>query len=93
PEGVTLHTTSRLVSEDVVVRQGVRLMGPARSIVDSAQRGMAPDQVERAIQEALSRGLVTEGELLRRAVERGARVEELIRNSVESYTNDEAAQG
>lgn len=90
PKGVTLHTTSRPLFDDVLVRQGIRLTGHGRSIVDSAERGMAPDQVERAVQEALDRGLVSERDLLRQARERGGRVERLIRSAVNSCESSES---
>ncbi|MGH7572351.1 MAG: hypothetical protein ACREMK_10985 [Gemmatimonadota bacterium] len=83
PNGVTVHTTSRQV-DDVVVRQGIRLTGPARSIVDSAEWGSAPEQVEMAVRQAMARGITTERELLRQARERGERVRRLVENAVES---------
>jgi predicted transcriptional regulator of viral defense system len=91
PRGVTLHTTSRPLFDDAVVRQGIRLTSPVRSIVDSAERGMAPDQVERAVHEVLERGFVSERGLLEQARKRGVRVEQMIRNAVESYEKTEPA--
>lgn len=92
PRGVTLHTTSRPLLDDIVVRQGIRLTAPVRSIVDSAERGMAPDQVERAVHEILGRGLVSEPNLVQQARERGMRVEQMIREAVESYDRTESVR-
>jgi hypothetical protein len=52
---------------------------------------MAPDQVERALHEVLERGLVSERGLLEQARKRGVRVEQMIRNAVESYEKTEPA--
>lgn len=92
PEGVTLHTTSRPLFDDTVVRQGIRLTGHVRSIVDSAEQGIAPDQVERAVHDVLARGLVTRRDLVRQAQDRGGRVEQMIRDAIESYEKTESAR-
>jgi predicted transcriptional regulator of viral defense system len=71
--GVKIHTTSRPVEpEDVVVREGVAVTSATRSILDAAETGMAPDQVELAVDQAMGRGLMTE-ELLREAAARRSR--------------------
>ncbi|MCI0589341.1 MAG: type IV toxin-antitoxin system AbiEi family antitoxin domain-containing protein [Planctomycetes bacterium] len=83
PPGASLHTTSRPFGrEDLLVREGVRLTSAARSIVDAAESGTAPEQVLRAVQEALERGLVTRARLLAAARARGGRVERLLRRAL-----------
>lgn len=82
--GVTIHTTTRpLQPTDVIVRDGVRLTSPIRTIVDVAQAGTAPEQVELAIQQAMARGLITKPDLERAASTRGQRVQSLIRSGLE----------
>lgn len=77
--GVVLHTTTRpLDGSDVVVRDGMRLTGPARTIVDVAEAGAAPDQVVRAARQAIDRGLTTPSRLRAAAHGRGRRVEQLV---------------
>lgn len=84
PAGVRLHTA---VNEqgpgDVVVRDGVRLTAPARTIVEVAAARAAPEQVVAAVREALDRGLATRSQLQALARDRGGRVERLIRRALE----------
>ena len=83
-EGVALHTTSRRIGRsDVVVHEGIRVTGPVRSIVDSAEAGIAPEQIIRAAHQALDRGMATRSKLLAAARARGGRVERLIRQALE----------
>jgi predicted transcriptional regulator of viral defense system len=77
--GVALHTTTRpLDGSDVVVRDGMRLTGPARTIADVADAALAPEQVIRAAAQAIDRGLTTPSRLREAARGRGRRVEQLI---------------
>src|SRR5262245_36816448 len=83
PPGASLHTTSRPFGrDDILVRHGVRIPSAARSIVDAAESGTAPEQVLRAVQEALERGLVTRRRPLTAARARGGRVERLLRRAL-----------
>jgi len=82
--GVTIHTTTRrLGKSDVVVRDGIRVTAPARSIIDAAQAGTAPEQIMAAVSQALDRGMATESKLLGVAKTRGGRVERLVRQVIE----------
>lgn len=77
--GVALHTTTRpLDGSDVVVRDGMRLTAPARTIADVAVAGVAPEQVVRAARQAIDRDLTTPSRLREAALDRGRRVEQLI---------------
>jgi len=81
--GVTFHTTTRpLTDADVISRHGVRLTAPARTIVDVAAAGMAPDQVSAAVREALRRGLTTPTILRAATRSRGRRVVRLVEASL-----------
>jgi predicted transcriptional regulator of viral defense system len=83
-QGVTLHTTTKaLEPSEVVFRDGIRVTDPARSILDAAGAGTAPEQIGMAARQALNEGLVTRRSLLARADRRGGRVAKLIRRSAE----------
>jgi predicted transcriptional regulator of viral defense system len=82
--GIAMHTTTRrLGKSDVVVRDGIRVTEPARSIIDAAQAGTAPEQIMAAVAQALDRGMATESKLLGVAKTRGGRVERLVRQALE----------
>jgi predicted transcriptional regulator of viral defense system len=77
--GVTIHTTARpLQSGDIAVRDGVRLTAAARAIVDAAEAGTAPEQIEKAAIQAVERGLATPQQLVQHASQRSQRVSRLI---------------
>jgi len=82
--GVRVHTTTReLAPPDVVVRDGMRVTSPVRSIVDAAEAGTAPEQVITAVAQAMDRGVATQAQLLAAARKRGPRVERLVRRALE----------
>ena len=77
--GVKIHTTTRpLEPFDIVTRDGIRMTAPGRTILDAAEAGTAPEQVEMAIQQALDRGLVTRKRLSEDAMKRSQRVQRLV---------------
>jgi predicted transcriptional regulator of viral defense system len=77
--GVALHMTMRPVDgSDVVVRDGMRLTAPARTIADVAEAGVAPEQVVRAARQAIDRGMTTPSRLREAVVGRGRRIKRLI---------------
>lgn len=82
--GAALHTTTRRIRKsDVLVRDGIRVTGPVRSIVDAAGTGTAPEQIISAIGQALNRAMATQSKLLGAARARGGRVECLVRQALE----------
>ncbi len=89
PPGVALHTTAALpVGVDVSRRDGIALTSPARSIVDAAAGGTAPEQIEAAIRQALREAITTAGQLRRLAVARDRRVTELVERSIRAELGD-----
>jgi predicted transcriptional regulator of viral defense system len=79
PPGTVVHTTTRpLAPEEIVTLDGLPLTAAARTIVDVAEADLAPDQVERAVANALARGLATEAELRAQACARSGRVTDRI---------------
>jgi hypothetical protein len=57
---------------------GVAVASPERSIVDSLDDSEQPEQIELAIQQALSRGLTTRHRLRGAAARRSKRVREVV---------------
>lgn len=79
PPGACVHTASEPPQpNEVVTIDGVRVTAAARTIVDVTAADLAPDQVELAIANALSRGVATEDELTAQAGRRGDRVADQI---------------
>jgi len=84
-QGVSVHTSTRpLKGADVLWREGVQVTAPARSIVDAAEAGTAPEQIVSAVHQALDRGLTTPERLLGATKSRGQRVERLVRSALTS---------
>jgi predicted transcriptional regulator of viral defense system len=82
--GVTIHTTTRpLEPTDRVWRDGMAVTSATRSILDAAEAGTAPEQIELAIAQAVERGQVIPEQLHRRAGERGRRVAELVDDALQ----------
>ena len=81
--GIKVHTTVKsIVKEDTVTRYGINVTSPARSILDAAESGVAPEQIEIAVRQAVTRGLATARQLRGKASERGKRVDKLITNAL-----------
>ena len=77
--GVAIHTTTRsLPPTDVNIRDGMRLTAPARTIVDAAEAGTAPEQIELAVRQALAWDMTTKRQLDMMARERSRRVYNLV---------------
>ena len=77
--GVRIHTTVRpLQPSDLTYRDGMVITSATRAIIDASEAGMAPDQVELAVVEAIGRGLASPDQLRRDAAGRGRRVSALI---------------
>jgi predicted transcriptional regulator of viral defense system len=82
--GLRVHTTTRRIGKkDIVVREGIRVTGPVRSIIDAAETGTAPEQIVTAIGQALDRGITTRSSLLGAAKKRGGRIEQVVRQVLE----------
>lgn len=76
-KGVHLHT-NRITSDEITSREGLSVTTVARTIADVAARGLAEEQVQLAIQEALARGLVTKADLRNQAERHGGRAKRII---------------
>ena len=81
--GVKIHTTVRpLQPRDLTYRDGMVITSATRTILDLAEAGMAPDQVELAVIQAVERGLAAPEQLRRGAAARGRRVAALIEGAL-----------
>ena len=81
--GVKVHTSSRPIGKNErAVRDGIAVTSPSRTILDAAESGVAPEQIEDAVAQAVARGLVSPDRLLQAAAERGKRVMDLVDQSL-----------
>jgi predicted transcriptional regulator of viral defense system len=80
---IRLHT-SRLNPGDVTFREGLPVTTVVRTIADVILAGLADEEINKAIHEALQRGLVTREDLLGVARSRGGKVDQAIRRALES---------
>ncbi len=82
--GVKIHTTERPIApSERWEREGIAITSPTRSILDAAETGADPDQIERAVVQAVGRGLATSEALRRAARDRSRRVARLIEGALE----------
>lgn len=77
--GVKIHTTVRPIGpEERWIRDGIVVTSATRSILDAAEKGADPEQIELAVAQAVERGLAGTDELRRAASDRSRRVADLI---------------
>jgi predicted transcriptional regulator of viral defense system len=82
--GVRLHTLNRPPTKAEIRKvEGLPVTSPERTIVDSLEAGVQPEQVEMAIGQALERGLTTQRRLTEAASERSVRVRKFIERRLE----------
>jgi predicted transcriptional regulator of viral defense system len=82
-KGLRLHT-NRLNTDEVTRREGLPITSAARTIIDVTARGIAEEQIRRAVHDAIRQGLAGREELLSMAYRRGGRVLRIIRNILNS---------
>jgi predicted transcriptional regulator of viral defense system len=84
PAGVTLHTATEVLPDDeIATRYGIRVTTPARSIIDAAGSGTAPEQIQMAIHQALEQGRVTPSQLASQAERHGGQVAILVHRTIQ----------
>lgn len=66
PAGCVLHK-ARLAPTDIEERTGFRVTAPLRTLLDAAASGVAEEQLQKAVTDALARGLVRRNKLLEAA--------------------------
>ena len=88
---VVIHTVSDLIDpRDIVKRHGFKTTSLARSIVDSARAGTAPEQIQAAVTAGLSRGLLREPDLRRALSNQPTRVRSLLENAMRAGSPEPA---
>jgi predicted transcriptional regulator of viral defense system len=87
PSGVTLHTTTAPIPDsDITTRNGIRITTPARTIIDAARSGTAPEQIQIAIHQALQEGRTTPDQLAEHAQRNGGHVAALVKHTTQEAT-------
>ena len=76
------EVSERQITSDLTVCDGVRLIAAARTILDAAEAGTAPEQIEKAVTQAIKRGLTTTQQLLQYASQRSRRASRLIADAL-----------
>jgi predicted transcriptional regulator of viral defense system len=86
PTDVIVHTTTRPWRDGEVRRhEGIRLTSPERTILDAADAGTQPEQIEMAIVQGLRRGWIDARQLRSRARDRGRRVANLVEPTLAAH--------
>src|SRR5579859_1531425 len=81
--GVKIHTSSRpLRPSDLAYREGMVVTSATRTILDAAESGTAPEQIELAVVQAIRRGIALPDVLQREAAGRGQRVASLVERAL-----------
>jgi predicted transcriptional regulator of viral defense system len=81
---VRIHTATQPVApHERWERDGIAVTSPTRTILDAAELGDDPAQMELAIAQAVERGLATPQELRQAAAERSRRVRNQITNALQ----------
>jgi predicted transcriptional regulator of viral defense system len=84
PPGAVLHTTLKPPQDgEITTREGIRLTAATRTILDVAEAGTAPEQVDMAVTTALRRGWTTAAALRQGATSRSGRVARLLKRTLE----------
>ena len=85
--GVKIHTTVKPPKrEEITHREGIALTDAPRAILDSAEMGAGPEQIEMAVRQALRRWPWTKRELERESLAYRPYVQQLINRSIELST-------
>jgi predicted transcriptional regulator of viral defense system len=83
PPGAIVHTTTRPWDNGEVRRnEGIRVTSPERTILDAAEAGTQPEQIEMAIEQGLHRGWLDALRLRARAREREHRVSSFVEQTL-----------
>lgn len=86
PPGVIVHTTTRQWdSGDVRRNEGIRVTSPERTILDAAEAGTQPEQIEMAIEHALRRGWLDARHLQASARKRERRVSSIVERALAGH--------
>jgi predicted transcriptional regulator of viral defense system len=79
--GIKIHTRL-LAPEEITWREGLPVTRAERTITDVLQEGIAEEQVRKAIQEAIARGIITPESMLKQAASLGKATLQRIQNMI-----------
>lgn len=83
PPGVIVHTTARPWDNgEVRSNEGIRVTSPERTILDAAEAGTEPEQIDMAIAQSLRRGWLDALQLREKARTRERRVISLVEQAL-----------
>jgi hypothetical protein len=83
---VVVHTTTRSWRDGELRRhEGIRLTSAGRTILDAAEAGTQPEQIEMAIAQAFRRGWIDVRQLRSSARVRGRRVANLVERALAAH--------
>lgn len=85
-----LHRT-RLLDSDVAMHEGVQITTPARSTVDAAAAGTGPEQIHKAVLQAIERAIASPQQLRAAASRSGYRHRRTVEPLIEQALTDAAA--
>lgn len=81
--GTRIHTTTRSwLPGEIRFQEGLPVTSPERTILDAAEMGTGPEQIEMAIVQALDRGITTPKRLRSAGSNSSARVKSLVEQSI-----------
>jgi hypothetical protein len=84
---VKIHTTRRpFQPTDLTDWEGIPVTAAARTILDAAEAGTAPEQIELAVRQAVRSRMTTKTRLEEGARERGRRTRDLVTGALEFVT-------
>jgi predicted transcriptional regulator of viral defense system len=84
--GAVVHTTACPWGDgEVRSNEGIRLTSPERTILDAAEAGTQPEQIELAVAQALNRGWFDVSRLRRKARARERRVADLVERAIAAH--------
>ena len=86
-KGIRLHT-NRLRKDEITTREGLSITTVERTIADVAFSGLAEDQVQKAIRDAIQRGLTTQERLMVMADRRGGRAKRIFNRVLNEETKE-----
>lgn len=81
--GTRIHTRTRPWQPgDVRIQEGLPVTSPERTIMDAAEMGTGPEQIEMAIMQALERGITTPNRLRSAGANSSFRVKSLVEQGI-----------
>jgi predicted transcriptional regulator of viral defense system len=89
PQGTVLHTTtSPIGASETMLWDGMRMTTPTRAIIDAADNETPHEHIERAVRDAMDRGLTTAGLLQQAISDRPDHIRMLIDRTISVFERE-----